>query len=168
VIESRLVFNERSATFAVTEAGKEVIARVTEFFLASVKTALMVPNSGVRVRGKKWRPGFTYYPNPSKPGEPPHLITGHLRSGVRSDYAADGLSSRVGLDASVPYGLWLEFGIPGGKMIYPKVKKALAWVNNQGQVVIRKRVRQGAIKARPWFFATLKKVMPQLRILAGG
>jgi hypothetical protein len=151
----------------VVPAGAEALKRVTEFFWGAVQTALNVPNTGERVRAKKGRPGFTYYPNPSTPGEPPHKITGHGAGSVIYEFSPDGLTSRVGLLPSAIYMLWLEFGIPGGKTITPRTKKALRWVDRGGNVRFAKRVTQGAIKARPWLFKTLERVLPQLNVLAG-
>ena len=167
MIASKLTFNDPMRE-VIFPGGADIIKRITKFFWDSVQTALRVPNTGVYVRGKKGRPGFTYYPNPSKPGEPPHKITGHGAGGVVYEFSPDGLTSRVGLLPNVIYMLYLEFGVAGGTTIYPRKKSVLSWVNNQGKRRFAKSVKQGHIAARPWLFGTLDKVMPQLRALAGG
>lgn len=77
---------------AVVEEAKRKMAermlRAAVFFQTAHKQMLNVPNTGVRMRrqrttvaGKKGS-SYTIYPNPSRPGEYPHKITGQGQSGV--------------------------------------------------------------------------------------
>lgn len=63
------------------------LLRAAVLFQTEHRRRVSVPNTGVRrrrvrdtVAGKKGS-SYTVYPNPSKPGEYPHLITGQGRSG---------------------------------------------------------------------------------------
>ncbi len=60
---------------------------------------------------------------PSKPGEPPHVQTGRLRSSVA--WERSGMVARVG--TNVPYGRYLEVNGPGGNgQKRPWLKRALS------------------------------------------
>ena len=49
--------------------------------------------------------------DPSKPGEPPKMVSGDLRLSVKKERS--GTEARVG--TNLPYGKWLELGTGGGK-----------------------------------------------------
>ena len=46
--------------------------------------------------------------DPSKPGEPPKKVTGHLRMGIRKQMDRGRIEARIG--SNVPYGKHLELG----------------------------------------------------------
>ena len=46
--------------------------------------------------------------DPSKPGEPPKKVTGHLRMNIQKEVSPTGMTARVG--TNVPYGKMLELG----------------------------------------------------------
>ena len=46
--------------------------------------------------------------DPSKPGEPPKKVSGHLRINIKKDMDRARIEARVG--TNVPYGKWLELG----------------------------------------------------------
>jgi hypothetical protein len=69
--------------------------------------ALISRPQPVRIYGKKAgrsRAGL----DPSKPGEPPKKVTGHLRINVRKEFDPNRVEARVG--TNVPYGKHLELG----------------------------------------------------------
>lgn len=51
-----------------------------------------------------------FYGQPSKPGEPPHKQTGHLRESIGPEFAPDGMTAKVGPRDLMAYGRVHEFG----------------------------------------------------------
>jgi hypothetical protein len=125
-------------------AGWEGLTRAVVTFHAELLRVLSVPNAGRRVtRTRNTAAGpkgsqYTIYPNPSRPGEPPRLRTGWLRGHVRFELDRGAGKGRVGVDLAALYGVFLELG-----------------------------TRRG-LDPRPWLLATLTRMLPVLRQLAGG
>ena len=91
---------------------------------------------------------------PSTAPDPPHLQTARLYDSVKSTVDEQALKVTVGTPEI--YGLVLEKGTAGGKTIYAKPGKTLAWLDQRpdsptfGQIIFRKSVTPGPVKARPW------------------
>lgn len=98
---------------------------------------------------------------PSKAGEDPHADTGKLRQSIAWHVDEKTLVGTVGTDKK--YGLWLEYGIPGGKVIVPKRAKMLSWINSKGERVFAKSVVQGAIAPRRWLSRGITIMQPVLK-----
>lgn len=64
---------------------------------------------------------------PSKPGEFPHANTGRLRNSIFWSVDEKLLTGIVG--TPLMYGVWLEYGTTGGKVINPTSKRFLSWIN---------------------------------------
>lgn len=105
----RLTWNGEQIQITLIARAWEGIARATVYLHTELQKALSVPNTGVSVRGKG-RKSRTIYPHPSRPGEPPRLRTGWLRSHVVYELDRQALRSRVGLARNALYGLYLELG----------------------------------------------------------
>ena len=101
----------------------------------------------------------------SRPGEPPRKQTGMLQRSIAYEVDRELLVGRVGTNQKT--GRWLEEGTKGGKTIVAKNAKALC--NPETGQFFGKRVKQGAIKPRPFFRPTLERMKPELgKILASG
>lgn len=92
--------------------------------------------------------------NRSKPGEPPKADTGRLIRSIFARVYPSRLHARVG--TNVKYGVYLEEGVEGGKLIVPVRKKVLCFPV-AGAWIMRPRVTQGEIKARPFIRKTINK-----------
>ena len=97
-------WNGREAVSLINaEVGKRVDAAAR--VLRDRAKELISRGQPVRIYGKaegRSRKGM----DPSKPGEPPKIVTAHLRLNVKKE--SSGLRARVG--TNVPYGKWLELG----------------------------------------------------------
>jgi hypothetical protein len=159
-------WNGSHAKQLVFDAAWEGLLRAAVFYWTAVTNALNVPNTGRTIKGQGpggQKKSFTVYTNPSKPGEPPHKITGWLQRHLQYWKDKSNLIVRVGLALGAKYGVGLELGVKGGKTITPKKAKALVfWSQRDQKLVFRKRIKQGTIRPRPFILATLQKVMPQL------
>ena len=60
---------------------------------------------------------------PSRPGEPPKKVTGHLRMNIQKEVSTDGMSARIG--TNVPYGKMLELGTSRNLAPRPWLKRAI-------------------------------------------
>jgi hypothetical protein len=102
-----LEVNRDLIRLAEEEAARRLL-RAAVYFQQAYKQRVSIPNSGERRRrtrntraGKKGSQ-YTVYPNPSKPGEYPRLITGHGRDSLTyapstvEGVIAAGLKIRVG------------------------------------------------------------------------
>jgi very-short-patch-repair endonuclease len=59
---------------------------------------------------------------------------------------------------------WLEYGLPGGKIIRPVNAKVLSWIDNTtGKRVFAKWVRQGPLAPRPWIRKTITEMDADIR-----
>jgi hypothetical protein len=148
-----MTWNGEQAKGVVLDATWEGLQRATAFFWETLQNVLNVSNP---------RP----YQNSSRPGEPPRARTAHLKGHVIYEFDRPNLKSRVGLLPGAKYGAYLEFGTQGGTVIRPRNKKVLAFEVN-GKKVFARKVVMKPLAARPWLFSTLKKILPQLQILAG-
>lgn len=162
-------WNGTHAKQLIFDAAWDGLLRAAVFYWHAVTNAVNVPNTGRSIKGRGpagQKKSFTIYSNPSKPGDAPHKITGWLQKHLQYWADKSNLVVRVGLALGAKYGLFLELGVKGGKTITPKKGKFLVfWSERDQRLVFRKRVRQGAIKPRPFILATLQKVMPQLQQL---
>ena len=89
------------------EVGKRVDAAAR--VLRDRAKELVSRGQPVRIYGKaagRSRKGM----EPSKPGEPPKIVTAHLRLNIKKEYSRTLLEARVGVGTNVPYGKWLELG----------------------------------------------------------
>ena len=172
MIQANINWFGDEAEKAVLRAGWEGVRRAAHYFWERLRDVLNKSNPGQQVRGGgrgKGGKSFTVYPSPSKPGEPPRLRSGYLRSNVLEQYDEAAMEAVVGLGANARYGLVLELGSKGGQVITPKSKKALAWYDHAaGKMRFAKRLTRGELSPRPWFMVTLLRFLPQLRLLAGG
>jgi hypothetical protein len=162
-------WNGDHAKQLVFNAAWDGLLRAAVYYWQSVQNALNIPNTGTTIRGRGpagQKKSFTVYSNPSKPGEAPHKITGWLQRHIQYWTDKGNLIVRVGLALGAKYGLYLELGVKGGKEIRPKKGKALVfWSSRENRLIFRRKVKQGAIKPRPFILSTLKSVMPQLQML---
>lgn len=101
--------------------------------------------------------------NPSKPGEAPRKQTGTLRSSIAHEMVEP---NRALIGTALKVGKWMELGTVGGKIIRPKNKKALA--NVALGLMFGKRVKQGAIKPRPFLRSTLAEEKQNIVSIIGG
>lgn len=89
------------------EAGKRVDAALR--FTRDKAKQVVSRAQPVRIYGKKAgrsRKGL----DPSKPGEPPKKLTGHLRMNIRKEFDPALVEGRVGVGTNVPYSKHLELG----------------------------------------------------------
>ena len=134
--------------------------------------------------------------DPSKPGEPPKVVTGTLRSSIGSELIDEGngrIVGRVGIRQGPAhiYAAALEFGSQGGQIIRPIRAKALRFLPGGkgaailsflgkrppkefkagvigGEVVYRKSVVRGTIAPRPFLRPTLAHSREKIgRIIRG-
>ena len=98
---------------------------------------------------------------PSKPGQYPGIDTGRLRQSIRVELHEAEFYAKVGTD--LDYGLWLEYGTQGGKVITAK-GKALRWFDwASGTWRFAKSVTQGKIEGRSYLRRTLVEMEPELQ-----
>lgn len=62
-------------------------------------------------------------PQQHRPGDYPHMRTGHLRSNVVAEHNKKEMTSRIG--TNVPYGRFLELGLLQGGVRYPWLSRGL-------------------------------------------
>lgn len=135
------------------------------FYANKVRQAVSVANTP-RIR---LRSGRYVGLSPSRPGEPPRKLSGHLRRTIASETDKQAMVARVG--TNLPYGKFLERGTKGGGEIVAGPGKALPiYVGNQqvqakpgrsarfraGDFIFRKRVRRGPMAPRPFLVPTLR------------
>lgn len=108
----------------------------------------------------------------SKAGDFPASDSGRLRNSIFADVDERNLTITIG--SPLRYALWLEYGTSGGQTITAKGGGVLAWRDRQtGKMVFAKYIRQGAIRARPFFRQTFAQAQGWLRAhferpIAGG
>lgn len=99
---------------------------------------------------------------PSKEGEFPHADTGRLRNSIFWKVDEKSLTGIVG--TPLFYGVWLEFGTTGGKLIRPKAAKALSWIDAAtGERRFAAYVITKAIRPRSFLRRTLFACKPGIR-----
>jgi hypothetical protein len=104
------------------------------------------------------------YPPPSAPGDYPHLRTSHLRDSVFAD--VDKVAMTVTIGTPLVYGLWLEYGIAGGRIVRTASGGVLSWIDPAtGKRVFARWVRQGPIRARHWMARSIAEMQPQTTAL---
>lgn len=112
---------------------------------------------------------------PSKPGEFPHANTGRLRNSIF--WSVDEITAIGIVGTTLFYGVALEFGTTGGKVIVPIRAKALSWISPTGKRVFAKRVvtkpmaprsflRRTMIEMRPTIARILTQKVPDVNLFA--
>lgn len=167
MISTKLEWHGEKCKQFIVSAAWDGIVRATVFLWNTLQTVLGVANTGTRVKDDRGK-GATVYLNPSKPGEPPHKVTGWGQRHVKYELDKPNLRSRVGLADNAKYMLTHELGGSSSYDIVPTQAKALRfWSTSLGKFIFRKRVKHGPAQKRPWFLVTVKKVWPQLEALVG-
>lgn len=106
---------------ALRTATAKGIAMAGVYLQAQCKLAVNRPNTVSRkTRTRTTRRGakgssYTVYLNPSKPGEPPKVRTGHGRDNIVHEHDARIPASRVGVRKNALYMIYHELGIRGAK-----------------------------------------------------
>jgi hypothetical protein len=138
------------------------VQKAAIYLVAQIKELISVPSRSVKFRvGKNSKVKKVLGDrgdSRSKPGEPPHKDFGNLRGSITFDYDPQALRARVGSPSKVAK--WMELGTPGGKIIVAKNKKVLA---DAAGNIFGKRVRQGAIRPRPFLRRSLKDNRERIR-----
>jgi phage gpG-like protein len=148
----------------VAVSGQNIDA-AARYYANKVREAVSVANSP-RVR---LRSGRYVGANPSRPGQPPRKLSGHLRRSIASEFDAATNTARVG--TNLPYGKFLEKGTRGGRVIVAGPGKAIPILVSgpvpakagqsskfrAGNFIFRKRVRIGPMAPRPFLVPTLLK-----------
>ena len=85
------------------------VRRAAEFLKADIKIAF--PGSGVS-GGRRGVSKREREKHRSKPGEIPHVQSGHLKDSIEYEMLPDGMTARIGPTTIAKYGLYLERGTP--------------------------------------------------------
>lgn len=96
-----------------------------------IREQISTPN--IEERGER---GAKRGTNPSKPGEYPHKLTGHLRRNVEMEHDREKMTARVG--TNVEYGRYLEFGTRKMKR-RPWLSRALLEMQQRIKHILRGR-----------------------------
>lgn len=106
---------------------------------------------------------------PSRPGNPPHTLTGAYRESIVADHAEGSLTGLVGSNSFLAP-IFEVFGRQGGKVITPKgIGYPLRAKAEYGGKVYGYRVVQGAIAPRHHIRrAMYENATPIRRIIGGG
>ncbi len=169
MIDAETKWDGDNALKMIVQAGWERLLVAVYFLVEQLRQTL--GKTGPSTRAKYTLHGKQYSEKvctPSSPGSPPFKRTGNLQVNVQAEVDESTHTARVGITPNALYGLWLEMGLPGGKDLVAKTGKALRFFSAAaGKFIWRKRVKQGALKARPWFMVTLQRVWPQMQELMG-
>jgi phage gpG-like protein len=104
---------------------------------------------------------------PSKEGEYPHADTGLLRNSLFLEVDEKNLTAMVG--TNLIYGLYLEYGTAGGKIIYAAPGKVFSWIGADGERIFSKKITLGPIRGRSYLRRTLNEMWPRVKaVLTGG
>lgn len=122
---SKLEWNGEGAKDHVNGRAVKFLSRAAIEVKRKAQVLLSVPGTGGG-RDTKGRFVRVYGANPSKPGQPPHKQTGHLRRSVTYEVDRKTLTARVG--TNVEYGKHLELGTKRGLAPRPWLRPALASV----------------------------------------
>lgn len=138
---SRMTWYGKQLAAWVHEELRKRLARAAELVASRTKV-----NISVSTRGQ----------GPSAPGEYPHAMNGRLRNSIFWIFdRGEELSVIVG--TPLEYGLILERGHAGGKLIVARNGGMLRWVSQGGAVRFAKSVVQGAMAPRPYLARTLSE-----------
>ena len=147
-ITMNVKFHGDAALAAMRKRVETGLAAMASVFVTHLKAVVSRPNTGTRMvrrrssrRGKKGS-SYTVYPNPSRPGEPPKLRTGHGRSAITWRKVRWN-EVIVGVRMNAKYMLFHEFGYR------PKFRGG----------------RRGRFQKRPWFHKTFKADQARLRAI---
>lgn len=97
----------------------------------------------------------------SSPGEFPHADTGMLRNSIFWTFDPATLSGTVG--TPLLYGMYLEYGTAGGRIVYPAAGSVLSWVDATGRRRFARWIRLGRIEPRPFLRPTLQQMLPRIQ-----
>jgi hypothetical protein len=100
---------------------------------------------------------------PSSPGEYPHADTGRLRNSIF--YEVDEAALLVIIGTPLKYGLYLEYGTSGGRVVKAPAGKTLSWVGRDGSRMFAKTVRVGPIAPRSYLRRTAQEMEGKLQAL---
>ncbi len=151
-----MVQNIRLKNARLTYRGPELIEKVRKQVLRIIYYATELLKR--RVVENLSQPTRTL--GPSKEGDYPHADTGRLRNSIFANVDESRLTGIVG--TNLAYGVWLEWGVQGGKIIEPVNAKALSWIDPQtGERRFAKWVKQGAIRGRSFLRRSLLELRPQ-------
>jgi hypothetical protein len=144
---------------SVKWSGDELLKAAREEFLNKLRLAVeyvrgrAASNVSVSSRGS----------GPSQPGDFPHADTGRLRNSIFSNVDEKALEGTVG--TNLKYGLWLEFGTRGPRVIEARGGGVLSWVGRDGVRRFAKRVTIPPLAARSYLRRSLKEAEPKLKSL---
>lgn len=136
---------------------KAVIAHVGDLLLAACE--IVRSQAAINVSQSSRANG------PSAPGDFPHADTGRLRNSIFAYVDKKGLSGLVG--TNLRYGLYLEYGTSGERVVYPSKGRVLSWIGRDGVRRFARSVRIGPIKARSYLRRTMRECTPRLRKIFG-
>ena len=164
----RMTWNMNGQAYdQVKAASWEGIRRAAAYYWDRLQDALNVPNSGVDVP-LPWGGSRRVYPNPSKPGEPPHKVSGFGAGNVVVEFDQANLKARVGITANAKYMLAHELGTSNPVEIRPRLKKVLLWYSHRlGKWMFSKKVTRPPQPKRAFLLPTLFKYWTQIQALAG-
>ena len=98
---------------------------------------------------------------PSAEGDFPHANTGKLRQSIFASVDEEKLEGVVG--TPLLYGIFLEYGTPGGVVIRPVRAKVLSWIDAEtGQRRFARSVTTKPMKARSFLRRTLVEEESQI------
>lgn len=167
MIKSKLDWNGGRVEDAVVGATWDNLRRAAQYYWDRVQDALNVPNSG-EDKALPFGGSRRVYLNPSKPGEPPHKVTGFGAGNVQIEHDQQGGRIRIGVTANAKYMIGHELGFLKTVTITAKAGKSLLfWSRQENKWIFRKRVTQKPKAARPFLLPILFKFMEQIRLLAG-
>lgn len=151
----------------ITWHGQRTIAQVNKRTRIAIQRSAIMLTNAIK---KSISIGNADGMNPSKPGQPPHVVTGLLRSSVGYEVHNRGLTARVG--ASAKYTLPLELGsaahpitahgkalaipIAGGR-IKSTGTKAFGKRIAKGDILFRKTVNHPGNAPRPFLRPAFKR-----------
>jgi hypothetical protein len=159
-------FNGRKVTDAMRADVQKRIALATSHLQAKVvlniSSPARQPVAGPQpARGSRQGRVSKYQTVHSREGEFPKAITGKGHGSIFKRFLNGGMVGQVG--TNLFYMVLLEVGTAGGKLIVPRVRKALRWIDNLGHPVFRRWVIQGAIRGRSFLRRTLREESATLR-----
>jgi len=111
----RLKVNESAVKQGLKRLTEKGLKRGTVFYHAQCRRAVSRSNTGVSVPIQRRSKGGnktsrTIYPDPSKPGEPPKVRSGHGKANIIFGFSATELKSRVGVKKNNLYMIYLDLG----------------------------------------------------------
>ena len=129
--------------------GEKIEKHIKDHMLARLQTAMNYLAGITRLNISRRR-------QTSKPGQFPARKEGELARSIEWQINKRKMTGSIG--SYMPYAKWLEYGTQGGKVIWPKRKQVLSWIDEDtGERVFRRYVIQGAIKDRSFLQRTVEQ-----------